>query len=368
MADTKLSALTELAATPASGDEVYIRDISEAAADESKRITMTNLLAFYDALTSTMTNKTIGAFTLTGQITGEIDGLIALFQRTTDAASNQVLRFGGGDRATPADNDEAYLTFELDDSTGAQVEMVRLTWKALDVTSTSKDSRPELQYYTANTLRELVFPAITADDTVAVLTLAQTLTNKTLTTPTIGDFSNSGHDHSNAAGGGAVQSASATASGVVELATAAETTTGTDTGRSVTPDGLAGSEYGERAVQIVVFERATDCATGDGKADFHIDSRLGGMNLVDVHAEVITSGTTGTMDIQIANVTQVVDMLSTKLTIDSGETGSDTAATAAVIDTLNDDVAENDMLRIDVDAIHTTAAKGLIITMGFRTP
>ena len=44
MADTKLSALTELAATPAIDDEVYIRDVSEAAADESKRITITNLM------------------------------------------------------------------------------------------------------------------------------------------------------------------------------------------------------------------------------------------------------------------------------------------------------------------------------------
>lgn len=45
MADTKLSALTELAATPAVDDELYIRDISEAAADESKRITVANLKA-----------------------------------------------------------------------------------------------------------------------------------------------------------------------------------------------------------------------------------------------------------------------------------------------------------------------------------
>ena len=44
MADTKLSALIELAATPAVDDEVYIRDVSEAAADESKRITIANLL------------------------------------------------------------------------------------------------------------------------------------------------------------------------------------------------------------------------------------------------------------------------------------------------------------------------------------
>jgi hypothetical protein len=44
MADTKLSALTELDATPATGDELYIRDVSEATADESKRITVANLV------------------------------------------------------------------------------------------------------------------------------------------------------------------------------------------------------------------------------------------------------------------------------------------------------------------------------------
>lgn len=45
MADTKLSALTELAATPAADDEVYIRDVSEEPVDESKRITIANLEA-----------------------------------------------------------------------------------------------------------------------------------------------------------------------------------------------------------------------------------------------------------------------------------------------------------------------------------
>lgn len=41
--DSKLSALTELAVAPATDDEIYIRDISEAAVDESKRITWSNL-------------------------------------------------------------------------------------------------------------------------------------------------------------------------------------------------------------------------------------------------------------------------------------------------------------------------------------
>lgn len=144
--------------------------------------------------------------------------------------------------------------------------------------------------------------------------------------------------------------------------------TGTSTTAFVTPDALAGSDLMIKYVQVVCFDYTTDTATGDGKGYFHIPAGLGGMNLVEVHAEVITAGTTGTTDIQIHNVTQAADMLTTKITIDSGETGSDTAATAAVIDTANDDVATNDLIRIDVDAVSTTAAQGLIVTLGFQLP
>lgn len=118
-------------------------------------------------------------------------------------------------------------------------------------------------------------------------------------------------------------------------------------------------------LQPFLMRDGETCSTGDGKAYLHIPPDISGLNLVYVHAEVETAGTTGTMDIQIHNVTQAADMLTTKLTIDSGETGSDTAATAAVIDTANDDVSTNDLLRIDVDAVHTTPAEGLIVTMGF---
>ena len=60
-----------------------------------------------------------------------------------------------------------------------------------------------------------------------------------------------------------------------------------------------------------------------------------------------------------------VDMLSTKLTIDSGEVGSDSAATSYVIDTTKDDVATNDCIAIDIDQVSTTPPKGLIIRLGF---
>lgn len=165
-----------------------------------------------------------------------------------------------------------------------------------------------------------------------------------------------------------VSAASDSAAGKVELATAAETTTGTDATRAVTPDGLAGSDFGKRVIGIQVFDAATDTATGDGKAFFRIPSSLNGYNLVGVAANVYTAGTTNTTDVQIRNVTQAADMLTTKITIDSTETDSSTAATPAVIDTNNDDVATGDKIAIDVDSVSTTAAKGLYVELTFQLP
>ena len=171
-----------------------------------------------------------------------------------------------------------------------------------------------------------------------------------------------------AIGSAYLTSASTTVSGASELATIAETNTGTDTGRTVTPDALAGSYAGTRCVCLTAYAPATDTAVADDLVHFHVPASMNGMNLVSVHAEVITAGTTNTTDIQIANDTQGADMLSTKITIDSGETGSDTAAAAAVIDASEDDIATNDLIRVDVDAISTTAAKGLVVTLEFRLP
>lgn len=144
--------------------------------------------------------------------------------------------------------------------------------------------------------------------------------------------------------------------------------TGTSTTAVPTADSLAGSYAGTKSIQMVVFDFATDVATGDGKFYFRVPPALNGMDIVNVHAEVITAGTTGTTDIQLHNVTDAVDILSTKLTIDSTETGSDTAATAAVINTANDDLATNDIVRVDVDAVSTTAPQGLIISFECRLP
>lgn len=164
--------------------------------------------------------------------------------------------------------------------------------------------------------------------------------------------------------------ASTTQSGIIEIATASETTTGTDATRAVSPDGLAGSDYGIRLVEVQTIAAGTAVATGDGNGNvrFFIPSILNGWNLVSVAAAVVTAGTTNTTDIQIHNVTQAADMLSTKITIDSGEKTSYTAATPPVIDGGNDDVATGDEIRFDVDAISTTPPQGLVIILGFQLP
>jgi hypothetical protein len=211
--------------------------------------------------------------------------------------------------------------------------------------------------------------------------LATALTNETgtglavfngspaLTTPTIASFANSAHDHADAAGGAAVIAASVTVSGVAELATTAETNTGTDTGRTVTPDGLAGSVHGEKVIQMVVVDFATALTTGNGKFYFHVPSTLNGFDIVDVHAEVISAPAGSTIIIQLHNLTATADILTTLLTIDASETGSDTAAAAAVISGSEDDLTTNDVIRVDIDQIgSSTAGSGLIVTLICRLP
>jgi hypothetical protein len=129
---------------------------------------------------------------------------------------------------------------------------------------------------------------------------------------------------------------------------------------------------------LVTADFTTDTATGDGKAYFVIPSSMNGMNLVGVAAQVWTAGTTNTTDVQIARCATaasgnacsgtVTDMLSTKITIDSGENSTASAAAAAVINTGADDVATGQIIRVDVDAISSTAAKGLMVVLIFQLP
>ncbi len=108
-----------------------------------------------------------------------------------------------------------------------------------------------------------------------------------------------------------------------------------------------------------------DIETGDGAGFLHIPPRLDTLSLVYVHAECATAPTDATISIQIS--IGATDLLSTLLTIDATETGSDTAATAAVIKSDGSEVVStNDLLEIDVDQVGSTlAGSGLLVTLGF---
>lgn len=202
------------------------------------------------------------------------------------------------------------------------------------------------------------------------LTTAQTMTNKTLTSPKIGTSIKDTN-------GNELFVLTATASAVNEL-TLANAATGSSPSVQMSGNdsniGLdlkmkgTGKFRKPSVIEIPVVASGTNTATGDAKAFFRIPAELNGMNLTGVAASVYTAGTTNTTDIQIRNKTQTADMLTTKLTIDSGETDSSTAATAAVIDTGNDDVATGDIIAIDVDAVSTTPAQGLVVELRFELP
>lgn len=125
----------------------------------------------------------------------------------------------------------------------------------------------------------------------------------------------------------------------------------------------------ERWVPIECVLPDTDCAVGDGKGWFPVPSLLNGATITGFTALAATAGTTGTMDIQLRRVRSgtPVDVFSTKAKIDSGELSS-TTGTVPVIDTANDDLLTDDQLYVDVDAVHTTAAKGLFVWVKTTTP
>lgn len=116
-------------------------------------------------------------------------------------------------------------------------------------------------------------------------------------------------------------------------------------------------------LQFKIVADDTLVTTGDGKLIFLIDSSLNGLNLTGAQAYVTTVSSSGTPTVQIRNVTDAVDMLSTRITVDVSEFSSYTAATPPVINGATDDVATGDRIAIDVDVAGTgTMGLGVILT------
>ena len=256
--------------------------------------------------------------------------------------------------------------------------------------------------HASDTTLSRVSAGVVAIEGVNVVTesATQTLTNKTLTSPTLttpalgtpasGTLTNctglplSGvvDSTSEALGVGTLEvghasdtTLSRVSAGVVAIegnnvvtanmaASAANINTGTSTTVFNTPDALAGSYAGTKSLSVQVYDGATNVATGDGKAYITIPEALNGMNLIRAQATVVTAGTTNATTVMIHNKTDAQDMLSGAISIASGGT----VGTVGTVNGTYDDVATNDILRIDVDSVSTTPPQGLMVVLEFRLP
>lgn len=107
---------------------------------------------------------------------------------------------------------------------------------------------------------------------------------------------------------------------------------------------------------------------GDGIARTVVPNALNLLNLFAINAHIFTVGSGGSkVTVQLHNETSGLDVLTTPVTIDVGESDSITAAVPPVINTsgTTNRVSEGDVLRIDVDAV-STGAKGLEVRMTYK--
>ena len=103
-----------------------------------------SFVALFESDTGDLEPKTDADITYNAD-TGELStkklstGLLTT-QVTTDSASVQQGIFKGGNRGTALAGDESYISYQLENSAGNQVEFARMTWQADDVTHGSKDA------------------------------------------------------------------------------------------------------------------------------------------------------------------------------------------------------------------------------------
>ena len=138
----------------------------------------------------------------------------------------------------------------------------------------------------------------------------------------------------------------------------------TSTTRSILATNV--TPFVERTIIVKCVADTIGPSVGNGITHVTIPSPLNARKLQTAEAHVYTVGTGGSITtVQLHNLTDAVDMLSTAITIDLNEKDSSTAATPNVVGASNT-VATGDVIRIDVDAVATNTL-GLEVRMVFGT-
>jgi hypothetical protein len=121
-------------------------------------------------------------------------------------------------------------------------------------------------------------------------------------------------------------------------------------------------------VTVLDVTQALVVEDGIGFIVFPVPHTINNWELISADAVLLgVVSSSGVPTFQIHNVTDSVDMLSTKITVDAGEWSSYTAATPAVVNTSNDVVTSGDRLRFDCDVAGTNV-EGLAFILTFQAP
>ena len=124
---------------------------------------------------------------------------------------------------------------------------------------------------------------------------------------------------------------------------------------------LLGTATNNRMVQTPIFDAGTSASVGDNRWSFVVPASYDTTLISSVKAVVFgTAGATGSTTFDLYNVTRGYSTLSTKVTI----SGTATSGTGTVNPTKNE-VLTDDLLRVDVDTVTTTAPKGIIFIVEF---
>jgi len=131
---------------------------------------------------------------------------------------------------------------------------------------------------------------------------------------------------------------------------------------------IADNSLHSRAIeQYKIVADGSALGTGDGKYFIVIPEEYNGWELINAHAMVSTVSSSGLPTYQLYNVTDSVDIMTTKISIDANENTSYTAATPPVINSTNAVMATGDIIRIDKD-VAGTGEKGDTIILVFQAP
>ena len=121
----------------------------------------------------------------------------------------------------------------------------------------------------------------------------------------------------------------------------------------------------ERIIHWRVVSAAESLTSGDAKDYLHIDETIDGYNLYHVAAAVDDPSSSSGISLQLYSMGDSSDILSTPITISSGDYSSKEAASQPVINPTYRKLATGDRLRADVDA-NGNGAKGLVYHLGIR--